>query len=70
MTFADRLQVKLWRLLPPNFPTDLAEAFDDAKQTAVTDKSALNEAIEAAEQDKTDTPVSADGKDQKPGTNM
>lgn len=32
MTFMDKLQVKLWRLLPPNFPTDLAEAFDDAKR--------------------------------------
>lgn len=33
MTFLDRLQIKIWRLLPPNFPTDLAEAFDGAKRT-------------------------------------
>ena len=32
MTFKDKLQIKIWKLLPPNFPTDLAEAFDDAKR--------------------------------------
>ena len=31
MTWKDKLQIKLWKLLPPNFPTDLAEAFDDLK---------------------------------------
>lgn len=32
MNLKDKIQVRIWRLLPPNFPTDLAEAFDDAKR--------------------------------------
>ena len=32
MNLKDRIQIRIWRLLPPNFPTDLAEAFDDAKR--------------------------------------
>lgn len=32
MTNKDKVKIKLWNLLPPNFPTDLSEAFDDAKR--------------------------------------
>ena len=32
MTRMNKLQAKIWRILPPNFPTDLAEAFDDVKR--------------------------------------
>jgi hypothetical protein len=32
MHLKDRIQIRIWKLLPPNFPTDLAEAFDDAKR--------------------------------------
>ena len=32
MRMKDNLQIIIWKLLPPNFPTDLAEAFDGAKR--------------------------------------
>ncbi len=32
MNLKDKIQIRIWKLLPPNFPTDLAEAFDDAKR--------------------------------------
>ena len=32
MKLKDKIQLRIWMLLPPNFPTDLAEAFDGAKR--------------------------------------
>ena len=32
MNLKDRIQIRIWRLLPPNFPTDLADAFDMLKR--------------------------------------
>ena len=32
MKLKDKIQLRIWTLLPPNFPTDLAEAFDDLKR--------------------------------------
>lgn len=32
MNLKDKIQIRIWKLLPPNFPTDLADAFDMLKR--------------------------------------